>query len=114
MVTRGVSMLRGLLASLAEGKTRSVSMPSVESICHSRIRRAWRESGTRCSWPFFMRVAGIVQVADSRSTSLHRAPRNSPARAAVRMPMATAKVAVVFFSIMAWAKRIVSGKGMAA
>ena len=41
------------------------------------------ESGTRCSLPAFMRSAGIVHTAPSRSICSHRALRTSPERAAV-------------------------------
>ncbi len=40
------------------------------------------DSGTRCSRAVFIRLAGIVQTAFSRSISLHTAPRTSPPRAA--------------------------------
>ena len=43
------------------------------------------ESGTRCSLPAFMRLAGIVQAFASRSISDQVAPRVSPDRAAVNI-----------------------------
>ena len=53
-----------------------------------RERRA--ESGTRWSWPAFMRSPGMVQTP-SRSISDQRAPRTSPDRAAVRMANSSAR-----------------------
>ena len=41
--------------------------------------------GTRCFIPAFMRSAGLVHVAESRSISSHRAPLTSPDLAAERL-----------------------------
>ena len=49
------------------------------------IARAPCERGTRCSRAPFIREAGTVQIAASRSISFHLAPSTSPDRAAVRI-----------------------------
>src|SRR5262249_46974202 len=49
------------------------------------------DSGTRCSLPAFIRVAGSVQVLSSKSISPHRAPITSPVLAAVRMANSSAR-----------------------
>jgi hypothetical protein len=49
------------------------------------MARARGESGTRCSRPALIRVAGTVQTLASVSISLQRAPSASPDRAAVRI-----------------------------
>lgn len=43
------------------------------------------DSGTRCSFFAFIRSAGIDQMPRFKSISLHRAPRASPERAAVKI-----------------------------
>jgi hypothetical protein len=56
----------------------------------STIASAGSLSGTRCSRPAFIRLAGMVQTPASRSISLHCAPRTSPDRAAVKPGPASA------------------------
>ena len=73
------------------GKTRSLSA------WRSRIAR-WNTSltgadnGTTCGLPAFIRAAGIAQVAASRSSSPHEAPRISPDRVAVRSAASSASL----------------------
>ena len=57
--------------------------PSKSSAAASSTLSAQGESGTRCSRPAFMRSAGIVHAAPSRSICSHRALRTSPEHAAV-------------------------------
>ena len=72
-----------ILAWRVDGKTNS---PPLER-CRASARTATARSlnGTRCSTPAFIRLAGTVQVADSRSISPHVEPRASPDRAAVKI-----------------------------
>ena len=52
------------------------------------------DSGTRCSFPAFMRSAGIVHTRASISISIHVAPRTSPDRAAVKIANSAARAAI--------------------
>ena len=60
------------------GKTR-VPVPEYFSASR-RIAAACRLSGTACSFRIFVRLAGMVQTASSKSNSVHSACRNSPGR----------------------------------
>lgn len=44
------------------------------------MSKAWRDSGTRCSWRIFILCAGIDQTGLSKSNSFHSAWRSSPGR----------------------------------
>ena len=56
-----------------------------------QVDSAGADSGTRCSFPAFMRSAGIVHTAPLRSISDQRAPITSPVRAAVRIANSSAR-----------------------
>ena len=47
--------------------------------------------GTRCSFPAFIRLAGMVQTLASKSNSVHLASMTSPVRVAVRINISKAK-----------------------
>src|SRR5687767_349809 len=66
-----------------EAKAKSLSLPSAKARC--RISTHLGERGTRCSRPAFIRAAGTVHIARSRSNSAFLAPITSPVRAAVRI-----------------------------
>ena len=66
---------------IADGNTRPA--PSLNSRASASTPSALSDKGTRCSFPAFMRSAGTVHVAPSRSTSHRLAPRTSPERQAV-------------------------------
>ena len=74
---------RGLWSRVL-GKTMSVSA-SLVSFKDSSSCIAASDSGTRCSFPAFMRSPGTVHSLCSKSTSYQAIPRTSPERAAVRM-----------------------------
>ena len=75
------------------GKTNSD--PSMSACASCKTSSARPLNGTRCASRAFMRLAGMVQVAVSRSTSCHCAPRTSPDRHAVRTKNSKA-------SLVAW------------
>ena len=74
------------------GKTNS--LPAASSFAFSNSSTQRGASGTLCSLPAFMRSAGTVQVAWSRSISHHFASSTSLVRAAVRMRNSNAKLAI--------------------
>ena len=65
------------------GEGNTSPCPSQSSAAPSSTASARGESGTRCARPAFMRSAGAVHTAPSRSISVHRALRTSPDLAAV-------------------------------
>ena len=76
---------------LRDGNTRSSDAGSVRA--SSSTARAAVESGTRCGRRIFVRSVGTVHSAASRSISVHRAPRVSFERVAVRMANRMARAA---------------------
>ena len=65
----------------ALGNTRADSLLVWDSC---KISQARDDNGTRCSFPVFVRAAGMIQVRFLRSTSSHVIKRASPLRVAVK------------------------------
>ena len=63
------------------GNTSGLPRPSARA--SSRISKARRHSGTRCSRIAFVRGAGMVHTPSFRSISVQTAPRTSPVRVAL-------------------------------
>ena len=73
-----VALPNGWLGFLPDGKTSGLS--ALRAAALLRMVRAGVLRGTRCAAPSFMRSAGIVHKAWSRSISLHVARRASVER----------------------------------
>ena len=76
------------------GRPRSCLPLRVARRASARIARARSLSGAENASPVFIREAGTVHVAASRSISRHVAPRVSPVRVAVRMRNSSASAAM--------------------
>lgn len=91
--TRAIAMSEKPPPAAGPTKTRSLSR-SRGSARNSAITAG--ASGTQCSLPAFMRAAGTVQSALSRSISGQRAPNTSPVRAAVNIVNSSARAALLW------------------
>ena len=88
-----------LVGGPGTGKTHLATAIGVQAIEHHRKRVvALSESGTLCSRPAFMRVAGMVQTFSFQIISDHFAPKISPVRVAVRMQTSSARAAIPKYS----------------
>ena len=87
------SVLWWMIWPRRDGNTRSSDAGSIRAA--SNTARAAVESGTRCGRRIFVRSIGTVHRASSTSISVHRAPRVSLERVAVRMTNRMARAAGV-------------------